>query len=365
VRGVVGGGIAAIGLAFLGAMAVVVLAALALADALPSATVALSATLPAPPGAVAGPALVAGIPTLYLRDAEVSGRRFGVPWSVLAGIYRVECDFGRSRLAGCHPRGTENASGAQGPGQFLAPTWRRGLAPGELIPSGPPTGSETGSGFATDGDGDGVADPWDPADAVASTARMLEADGGSGDIERAVLAYNHSEAYVDEVMTLAAGYRDAASFPAALRSRPAASAAAPPSSSSLPPAPGAAVAAVIAFARAQLGEPYRWGGAGPGAWDCSGLVMAAYAVAGVVLPHNAEAQYDTTAGATVPLDRLQPGDLVFFGPDLATIGHVGLYIGGGEMIDAPHAGATVRVESFRWSDLLVATRPRVVLAASA
>jgi cell wall-associated NlpC family hydrolase len=356
-RYAVGGGIAVIGLAFLGAMGVVVLAALALASTVSTAHVGVGAIQPAPTRVAGDPALVAGIPTAYLRDAEIAGRRFGVPWPVLAGIYRVECDFGRSRLAGCQPRGTENALGAQGPGQFLAPTWRRGLAPMELIPLGPPTSSEPGSGFATDGDGDGVADPWDPADAMASTARMLSADGGSNDIDGAVLAYNHSEAYVDEVMALAASYGRAASIPSTTPG--------PPSRPRPSPAPPPPVGTVIAFARAQLGEPYRWGGAGPRAWDCSGLVMAAYAAAGVVLPHNAQAQYESTAGATVAWDRLQPGDLVFFGPDLAAIGHVGLYIGDGEMIDAPHAGATVRVESIRWNDLLVATQPRVGLAGPA
>jgi cell wall-associated NlpC family hydrolase len=358
VRYAVGGGIALVGVTFLGAMGLMGLAALALADALPIAGPAVAGAVATTPPT---PAAVTGIPAPYLHDAEVSGRRFAIPWSVLAGIYRVECDFGRSRLAGCNPPGTENAFGAQGPGQFLAPTWRRGLAAMELIPPGPPTDANTpGAGFATDGDGDGVANPWDPADAVASTARLLRSDGGSGAIEEAVYGYNHSGAYVGAVMALAARYLRAATVTP--RGRPTPSPRPAPSRSPSPPSP---VAAVIGFARAQLGAPYRWGGAGPGVWDCSGLVMAAYAAAGVVLPHNAQAQYEMTAGASVALDRLQPGDLVFFGPDLAAIGHVGLYVGGGTMIDAPHAGATVRVESAHWPDLLVATRPRIASAGAA
>jgi cell wall-associated NlpC family hydrolase len=120
---------------------------------------------------------------------------------------------------------------------------------------------------------------------------------------------------------------------------------------------GRRVAAVIAFARSQLGAPYQWGGAGPDSWDCSGLVMMAYEAAKLRLPHNAQAQYEATADATVPLDQLHPGDLVFFGAGEAAIGHVGIYVGDGEMIDAPHTGAFVRLESISWSDLLVATRP--------
>ena len=130
---------------------------------------------PRPPAA--SRVALAGIPPDYLAGAEEAGRRFGLPWTVLAGIYRLECDFGRSLLPGCNPPGTENPYGAQGPGQFLPTTWRRGLAPHEIIPPGPPTAS-TSQGYATDGDGDGVADPWDPADALASTARLLAANGG-------------------------------------------------------------------------------------------------------------------------------------------------------------------------------------------
>ena len=69
------------------------------------------------------------IPPDYLADFQASGARFGIPWGLLAGIYQLECNFGRSQLSGCNPRGTENGAGAQGPGQFLAPTWRAGLAP--------------------------------------------------------------------------------------------------------------------------------------------------------------------------------------------------------------------------------------------
>ncbi len=113
------------------------------------------------------------------------------------------------------------------------------------------------------------------------------------------------------------------------------------------PSPGSGAAAAIAFARAQMGKPYAWGGSGPNSFDCSGLTMRAWEAGGVSLPHSSAAQYADTAH--VPIADLQPGDLVFFG---SPVHHVGLYIGNGEMIDAPDTGAFVRVDSIYWSDLL-------------
>ena len=88
-----------------------------------------------------------------------------------------------------------------------------------------------------------------------------------------------------------------------------------------------------------IGTPYVWGGASPGGFDCSGLVMYSFAQLGVSLPHSSYAQYNY--GTTSVRQQLQPGDLVFFD----ALGHVGLYIGGGEYVDAPYTGAYVRVDS--------------------
>jgi cell wall-associated NlpC family hydrolase len=96
---------------------------------------------------------------------------------------------------------------------------------------------------------------------------------------------------------------------------------------------------VVGIAMSQLGTPYVWGGAAPGGFDCSGLVMWAYAQVGVSLPHSSYAQYGY--GVPVSKDELQPGDLVFFDG----LGHVGIYIGGGEFIHAPHTGDVVRISS--------------------
>jgi cell wall-associated NlpC family hydrolase len=100
------------------------------------------------------------------------------------------------------------------------------------------------------------------------------------------------------------------------------------------------------WALTQLGKPYRWGAAGPGSYDCSGLSMEAWAHAGVSLLHYTGYQWDE--GPHVPLDELQRGDLLFYATnnsDPGTIHHVGIYIGNGMMVDAPYTGAFVRIDS--------------------
>jgi cell wall-associated NlpC family hydrolase len=123
-------------------------------------------------------------------------------------------------------------------------------------------------------------------------------------------------------------------------------------------APSGAAARAVAFARAQLGRPYLWGASGPSSYDCSGLTMAAYRSAGVWLPRVSRAQWG--AGPHVGLGGLAPGDLVFFARNPgnpSTIHHVGMYIGGGAMIEAPYSGARVRVASIGRRDYIGAARP--------
>ncbi len=116
-------------------------------------------------------------------------------------------------------------------------------------------------------------------------------------------------------------------------------------SSSSATSKGAAKA--IAFARDQLGEPYRWGAAGPNAWDCSGLTMMAWRQGGVSLPHYSAAQYSQTKH--ISMGDLRPGDLVFWGSSPATIHHVALYIGDGLILHAPRTGQPVQIASmFYW-----------------
>jgi len=96
---------------------------------------------------------------------------------------------------------------------------------------------------------------------------------------------------------------------------------------------------VAGIALSQLGTPYVWAGAAPGGFDCSGLVVWAYAQVGVSLPHSSYALY--TYGVPVSRDQLAPGDLVFFDG----LGHVGIYIGGGQFVEAPHAGSVVQISN--------------------
>jgi cell wall-associated NlpC family hydrolase len=118
-----------------------------------------------------------------------------------------------------------------------------------------------------------------------------------------------------------------------------------------PPSSGRAGIAVRA-AYSVLGRPYRYGSAGPGSFDCSGLTMWAWAHAGVHLPHSSAAQYGS--GRHVSRSQLQPGDLLFF---YSPIHHVGIYVGGSRMIDAPHTGTVVSVRSVLWSNYVGALRP--------
>jgi peptidoglycan DL-endopeptidase CwlO len=107
------------------------------------------------------------------------------------------------------------------------------------------------------------------------------------------------------------------------------------------------VATVIAYARQQLGKPYQWGGTGPGAFDCSGLVMMAYRAAGINIPRTSQQQW--AAGPQIPGSQVEPGDLVFFvGADGTPTapGHVGLVLGNGLMEEAYGQGVPVRVSEY-------------------
>lgn len=104
-------------------------------------------------------------------------------------------------------------------------------------------------------------------------------------------------------------------------------------------APPSAYSGAVGVAMAQLGKPYVWAAAGPDAFDCSGLVAYAFGAVGKPLPHSTYALY--SMGVPVSSDQLQPGDLVFFDG----LGHVGIYIGGGEFVHAPHSGDVVKISS--------------------
>jgi len=107
------------------------------------------------------------------------------------------------------------------------------------------------------------------------------------------------------------------------------------------PSAGSSVATqAIAAARGQLGVPYVWGGTSPDGFDCSGLTQWAFEHAGIELPRTSRAQ--AQEGQEVDADSMQPGDLIFFN---SPVSHVGIYIGGGKMIEAPQTGSDVKISN--------------------
>jgi membrane-bound lytic murein transglycosylase B len=128
------------------------------------------------------------IPPLYLHLYEAAAARYGLDWTVLAAIGKVECDNGRDPAPSCTHPGALNNAGAGGPAQFLVSTWRRyGVTP----------------------TGRGTPNMWNPADAIFSMANYLRADGAPADYRRAIFGYNHAWWYVDEVLWWANRYRAA------------------------------------------------------------------------------------------------------------------------------------------------------------
>jgi cell wall-associated NlpC family hydrolase len=341
------------------------------------------------------------MPFAALRSIwQAAGNRYGIPWEVLAAINKVETGFGRNL--------GPSSAGAVGWMQFMPSTWAR---------------------WGIDANGDGVADPDNPTDAIFSAARYLAGCGGQFDIAGAVYCYNHSQSYVSEVLGLASQYsRDggvglfaegqlgpqlqpqidsARHRLTASKTRLAAARAkagklgraerrllrvastAPLLSDRLQArknavlmgvrhdaaqaranrlqrlldaastrlgrlrdelrnpsfatgfVPGGAGGGVVSIALQYLGVPYVWGGSSPSGFDCSGLVQYVFGQIGISLPHNTVAQWHDPDAVSVPRDQLQPGDLVFFD----RLDHVGLYLGNGLIVDAPHTGANVRIDS--------------------
>jgi peptidoglycan DL-endopeptidase CwlO len=158
----------------------------------------------------------------------------------------------------------------------------------------------------------------------------------AAEVERLAAKKAEVERAADKTRALLAQMR-AADRPAA-PSAPSSPVAPPPSGGG--GGGGGSAAAAVAYARAQVGKPYCYGGSGPGCFDCSGLTMMAWAQAGVSLPHSSASQYNV--GRRISASELQPGDLIFY---YSPISHVSIYIGGGQRISATHTGDYVRVQS--------------------
>jgi cell wall-associated NlpC family hydrolase len=265
------------------------------------------------PSAAARADIPAAMLTLYRQAA---GRCPGLPWPVLAGIGKVESNHNR-------PPGQVSRAGAQGPMQFLPATWTR---------------------YGADGNADGIADPMQPPDAIPAAADYLCGHHAATDLVTAVASYScGGQALCLARAAAVGGYATRVLAWAARYSDP-----------TQPAGPVATIAVQVALA--QVGTRYVWGGESPGVgFDCSGLVQYAYTRAGLALPRTAQAQYDLGPHLDAHLDpRLdpavdpaadpQPGDLLFFGGGPTQVTHVGIALGDGRMVDAPHTGAFVRVE---------------------
>ena len=157
----------------------------------------------------------------------------------------------------------------------------------------------------------------------------------AAEVDRLAAKKAEVERAADKTRALLARMRaaDRSSVP----SRPSGPVAPPPSGGG---GGGGSASAVVAYARAQVGKPYCYGGSGPGCFDCSGLTMMAWRQAGISLPHSSASQYNV--GRRISAGELQPGDLVFY---YSPISHVSVYIGNGQRISATHTGDYVRVQS--------------------
>ena len=290
------------------------------------------------------------IPGNYLKWFQRAGLQYNVPWTVLAGIGKVESDDGRTNLPGV--TSGQNGFGAAGPMQIGiegASTNAWGGTPDHPA-------SEVVDGVATDEDGDGLADVYDPADAIAGAAKYLVAHGVQQNPAAAIFAYNHADWYVQEVLNWASTYASGGftiadttqgSDTGLAAAGAAGMACTQDSQLSAFVAPNAIVNNAVNYAEAQLGKPYLWGGTGPSAFDCSGLVMEAYLSAGVNIPRTSQAQW--LGLPHVPANQVQNGDLVFFAGSDGTPtspGHVGLVVGKNLMIEAYAAGTPIRVSAF-------------------
>jgi peptidoglycan DL-endopeptidase CwlO len=306
------------------------------------------------------------IPANYLYWYKKVGQQYGVPWTILAGIGTVESDNGQTTLPGVHTGA--NAFGAAGPMQIGI-----GGAAGNVWGGAPshPAG-EVVNGVATDEDGGPDASVYDPADAIAGAAKYLLEFQVQTNPSAAIFAYNHLQSYVQSVLYYAGAYAGG-NYSLVSAQMPSGSSAAgctgtSTGGGSVPAinAPNQVVATAIAYAEEQLGKPYLFGGTGPDAFDCSGLVMMAYRAAGVDIERTSEQQWATET--RIPASQAQPGDLVFFaGADGTQTdpGHVGLVIGNGKMIEAYATGFPIRVATYANRDPVGFTRPWANASASA
>jgi cell wall-associated NlpC family hydrolase len=274
------------------------------------------------------------VPAAYVGLIETYGRscRTLTPARLAAQLYQ------ESRFQ----PGAVSPVGAVGIAQFMPETWRA---------------------HGVDANGDGAADPADPADAIPAAAAYdcalaKTVSAVPGDVVSNMLAAYNAGPYAVLQHGGIPPYVETQNYVARIRQLEPAFA----TSVAPPPAASSAASVAIRFGFEMLGTPYRWGGEGTaedgGRFDCSGLMQAAYRAGGVTLPRTSRQQW--YAGPHVRRSGLQPGDLVFFAYDTRdprTIHHVGLYVGHGYMIDAPYTGAVIRFDPIDQPGYIGAVRP--------
>ncbi|HEY3408187.1 MAG TPA: bifunctional lytic transglycosylase/C40 family peptidase, partial [Propionicimonas sp.] len=226
------------------------------------------------------------IPTHIKALYVAAGGRYQVPWQLLAGIGMAETRHGRNNQT--------SSAGAQGLMQFMPRTF---------------------AGYGVDGNGDGRRDIHNDADSIFSAANYLTASGvtrGTTGVIRALWAYNHSVSYRNDVLFYAWAYAGHGTIVVAGDHEDCGHGPGD-GNPNLPPLTTARVAALFAWAATQKGKPYIWGGTGPGGYDCSGFVGAAFRKAGIRLPRTAESmrRWAHKNAYRVRPSQARPGDLVF------------------------------------------------------
>jgi cell wall-associated NlpC family hydrolase len=268
------------------------------------------------PSSVANSTIPVTLLALFQQASAASS--CGVPWTLLAAVAHTESDFDLT---------VTSSAGAEGLFQFEPTTFAAYDRPTPSGGAAPPS-------------------PFDPTDATFAAARYLCSLGIVDNPTSALVAYNcgnpgpacqaGSAGYAAQVLATAASYTASGSTVAASTGTGTSSG-----------VPTVVQAAAVTYAESQIGTPYVWGGTSPKTgFDCSGLVVWAYGLAGVVVPRVANDQWHDEPH--VAMDQVVPGDLVFFGSgDYAD--HVGIYVGGSAMVDAPYTGADVRIDTIPMS----------------
>ncbi|WP_331724782.1 C40 family peptidase [Streptomyces canus] len=284
------------------------------------------------------------VPSQYKSLIQAAGNTCpAVTPNLLAALLTQESNF--------NPK-ARSSVGAEGIAQFMPSTWEA---------------------HGIDGNGDGKRDVMDPADAIPSAAKYLcsiakDVKSVPGDQQSNMLAaYNAGSGAVRKYGGIPP-YKETQNYVKSIQAL-----AAQPSGGTTSTVQQAAMAVNAAYA--MLGKPYSWGGgnaSGPSTgiccspngksganitgFDCSGLTLYAYAKAGISLPRTAAQQY--AASEPVKPEDVRTGDLVFYGKTAAGIHHVGIYVGGGYMLNAPRPGTTVRLDSLNaLTDLYALARP--------